>query len=252
MTLFSTGEVSKKLNISLRTLRYYDQIGLVVPTIKENHGKRYYSDDDMLLLEKIILLKSTSMSLTDIRQIVNQVSIDKILTVHKKRLETDIEQLDQSLQHTTTLLNILKLEGTLQWKQLLPLLTEEENRKKQERRKEHLGQLFSKEEQSILSENLPKMEDPLIIKWINIVKRIELCLEKELKPSSPDGQLIATDVDILAKDAFGDHPELMEKFWAARKSEETSLELNLYPIRKEVLLFLEEAIVYYEGHVSNK
>lgn len=53
MTLFSTGEVSKKLNISLRTLRYYDQIGLVVPTIKKDNGKRYYSEEDMLLLEKI-------------------------------------------------------------------------------------------------------------------------------------------------------------------------------------------------------
>ncbi|WP_249871651.1 MerR family transcriptional regulator [Oceanobacillus saliphilus] len=250
MTLFSTGEVSKKINISLRTLRYYDQIGLVVPTIKKNNGKRYYSEDDLLLLEKIILLKSTSMSLKDIRQIINQVTIDKILTVHKKQLETNIEQLNLSLQHTTTLLNTLKLEGTLQWNHLLPLLSEEENSKKQERKKKLWSQLFNKEEQSILSENLPKMEDPLIIKWINIIKRIELCLENGTSPSSMEGQLIAVDVDLLTLESFGDKPDLIDKFWEIRKSEETSAELGLYPINKEVLIFLEEAIVHHEATKS--
>ncbi|MBD8070728.1 MerR family transcriptional regulator [Bacillus sp. PS06] len=247
MTLFSTGEVSQKLNLSLRTLRYYDQIGLAVPSIKEESGKRYYSEEDMLLLEKIILLKSTSMSLKDIKNMINHVTIDKILSVHSKQLELHIEQLTQSLQHTTTLLNIFKLEGKLEWEQLLPLLSEDENRKNKEREKQFWNQLFTTEEQSIISENLPKMEDPLIIKWINIIKRIELCIEKGHTPSSIEAHLIVVDVDLLTKESFGDNPELIEKFWTVRKSEEASAQLNLYPIKKEVLDFLEEAIVYYEG-----
>lgn len=250
MTLFSTGEVSKKLNISLRTLRYYDQIGLVVPTIKKDNGKRYYSEEDMLLLEKIVLLKTTSMSLKDIKKIIHSITIEKILTVHKEQLEMNIERLTQSLYHTTTLLSILKLEGHLKWEQLLPLLPEEEDNNIKDRKKKLLYDLFSKEEQSILAENLPKMEDPFIIKWINIVKRVELCLQNGILPSSAEGQLIAVDVDILTKESFGEHPELIEKFWEARKSEETSAQLGLYPIHKEVLNFLEEAIVYQETSKS--
>ncbi|AST94157.1 MULTISPECIES: MerR family transcriptional regulator [Sutcliffiella] len=249
MTLFSTGEVSKKLNISLRTLRYYDQIGLVVPTIKKDNGKRYYSEEDMLLLEKIVLLKTTSMSLKDIKKIIHSITIEKILTVHKEQLEMNIERLTQSLYHTTTLLNILKLEGQLKWDHLLPLLPEEGNNNK-DRKQKLWNDLFSTEEQTILSGNLPKMEDPLIIKWINIVKRVELCLQNGILPSSAEGQLIVVDVDILTKESFGDHPELIEKFWEARKSEETSAKLGLYPIHKEVLNFLEEAIVYQETSKS--
>ncbi|WP_078551343.1 MerR family transcriptional regulator [Bacillus alkalicellulosilyticus] len=250
MRLFSTGEVSKKLNLTLRTLRYYDQIELVVPTVKKDNGTRYYSEDDLLLLQKIELLKSTSMPLKDIKKIINQVTIDKVLTVHKSELETNIEKLSQSLQHTTTLLNTLKIEGKLQWSQLLPLLSEEENRKKQERKAKTWSQLFSQEEQSILSENLPKLEDSFSIKWINIVKRIELCLENGNSPSSIEGQLIAVDIEILTKESFGDNPELLEKFWGVRKSEKASADFDLYPIRKEILNYVEEAIVHYEGTKS--
>lgn len=189
------------------------------------------------------------MSLKDIKKIIHSITIEKILTVHKEQLEMNIERLTQSLYHTTTLLNILKLEGQLKWDHLLPLLPEEGNNNK-DRKQKLWNDLFSTEEQTILSGNLPKMEDPLIIKWINIVKRVELCLQNGILPSSAEGQLIVVDVDILTKESFGDHPELIEKFWEARKSEETSAQLGLYPIHKEVLNFLEEAIVYQETSKS--
>ncbi|MFA9558483.1 MerR family transcriptional regulator [Evansella sp. AB-rgal1] len=247
MILFSTGEVAKKLNMTIRTLRYYDKIGLVVPSLKKENGTRYYSEDDMLLLEKIALLKSTSLSLKDIKTIIDQVTTEEILTVHKMQLETTIEQLNLSLQHTTTLLNTLKLEGKIQWDQLSPIVSDEEKRKKQDRKKQLWSQLFSNEENSILSANLPKLEDPLTIKWVNIVKRVQLCLDNGNSPSSIEGQLIAVDVDLLAKESFGDNPDLIKKFWEVRKSEETSAKLDLYPVNKEVLIFLEEAIFHYDS-----
>lgn len=247
MVYYSIGEVSKKLKVSRRTLRYYDQIGLVVPTLKEDHGKRYYSKDDMLLLEKIILLKSTSMSLNDIKKVINQVTIHQVLSIHKDHLESNIKQLQQSLKHTTTLLNLLKLEGNIQWDQLLPLLSEEEQKLKQERKKLIWEKIFSKEEQSILSERMPKMEAEQGEKWVNIIKGIEICLEEGKEPNSQEGQLIAKDILILSKETFGDNQSLIAKFWEVRKSEDTSSALNLYPVKAEVLLFIEEAILQYEN-----
>ncbi|MFF5994996.1 MerR family transcriptional regulator [Lysinibacillus sp. KU-BSD001] len=103
MDYFTTGEVAKRLNMSVRTLRYYDQINLVVPTLKDENGKRFYSENDLLLLQKISLLTETSMPLKDIEQIINDLSIEKVLTVHKMQLETDRKALEQSLLHTQTL-----------------------------------------------------------------------------------------------------------------------------------------------------
>ena len=47
MKRWTTGEVSKQRNISIRTLRYYDQIDLLTPSFKDDNGKRYYSEDDL-------------------------------------------------------------------------------------------------------------------------------------------------------------------------------------------------------------
>lgn len=186
MTYFSTGEVSKKLNLSLRTLRYYDQIGLLEPALKEDNGKRYYTPENMLMLEKVILLKATSMSLEDIKKIISQITIQKTLTVHKAQLELEIKQLQQSLDYTNTLFNILKLEGDIHWDQLLPLLSEENKSLKQQRKKEVMEKLFTKEERAALAEQLPKMDKDIeqIEKWINLIKRIELCLEESKTPDS--------------------------------------------------------------------
>ncbi|HEO8421988.1 MerR family transcriptional regulator [Niallia sp. FSL W8-0635] len=246
MNFYSTGEVSKKLTISLRTLRYYDEIGLVVPSKKEDNGKRLYNDEDIFLLEKIILLKSASISLNDIKQIINHITIFETLTIHKEQLEDHIQQLQQSINYTNTLLNILKLEEELQWKELIPLFAEEQPALK--KKDKIIKSIFNKEEQKILKEKLPKLEnDPReLTKWIHLIKRIERCLEEQRAPHSKDAQMIAEEILLLSAETFNGEKELEAKFWEVRKSEKASSNLNLYPIRKEIIDFLEEAILIYE------
>lgn len=250
MTYLSTGEVSKKLDISLRTLRYYDEINLVKPTLKENNGKRYYSTDDLLLLEKILLLKSASISLEDIKKIMNQVTIQTTLSIHKTQLEDKIKHLQQSLNHTNTLVNMLKLDDDIHWEQLLPLLSEENQSLKRHRKNDVMNKLFNKEQQEALKKQLPKMESNSdhLLKWLNLAKRIELCIEDGKTFDSPEGQLIAHDTLLLSNEMFNGDDELAKKFWEARKSEEISADLNLYPVKKEIILFLEKAINYYENN----
>ncbi|CAI9387241.1 MULTISPECIES: MerR family transcriptional regulator [Bacillaceae] len=246
MNFYTTGEVSKKLSISIRTLRYYDEIGLVVPSKKEDNGKRLYNDNDVFLLEKIILLKAASISLHDIKQIINHITIFETLTIHKEQLENHLKQLQQSLNYTNTLLNILKLEEELEWKELIPLFTKE---KTELNKKEKIIKfIFNKEEQRLLNEKLPKLEnDPKdITKWIHLIKRIEYCLEEQKAPHSRDAQLIAEEILLLSSETFNGEKELEEKFWEVRKSEKISSSLNLYPIRKEIIDFLEEAILIFE------
>lgn len=236
---YTTGEVSKKLHISVRTIRYYDQINLLKPTMIHESGKRLYSEDDILLLEKITLLKAASLPLKDIQQIIERVSIDNILKMHQERLKVDMQQLQKSLEHTNTLLNIMKLEGTLSWEELVPLFQQRQTYSKEDVWKE----IFTKEERATLTSGLPKLEeDPdNIMKWINLIKRIELCLAEGKSPNSPEGKIIAEDVQILSSSTFA-NKDLADKFWEIRKSEDASEALGLYPVSKEILLFIEEAV----------
>ncbi|MFC7319728.1 MerR family transcriptional regulator [Halobacillus campisalis] len=242
MRYFTSGEVSQTLGISVRTLRYYDQIGLVTPAKKEETGRRLYSSRELVVLEKILLLKSLSMSLEDIQKIINELTIEEILTLHKEKLENKIQDLQYSLQQTHSLSNTLKLEGDLDWNQLLPLVRENNKRAGTNRWENH----FNEDEQKILQEDLPKMEDPSTKKWINIIKRSQFCIERELTPDSEEALTLAEDCLLLSEDFFNGDEQLQQKFWEARKSEETSKEMGLYPIPSDVLDFLEKATLCYE------
>ncbi|MFP8783217.1 MerR family transcriptional regulator [Planococcus plakortidis] len=232
----TTGELSKRLNVSVRTIRYYDQIGLVEPSRKETGGKRCYSSKDILKLQKILLLKSLNLSLEDSRSILAEQSIDSILAVHKSLLVSEIDQLQSSLKHTQSLLNLLELEETIHWEDLISLVAGPQNEKM-------WSHYFSPQQQEVLEERLPKLESDSLAtkKWINIIKRIELCLDNGIPPSSKEGQLILSDVDILTAETFGDDPKLAAAFWEARKSSQASEDLGLYAINPAVIEFLELA-----------
>jgi len=232
----STGELSKNLNVSVRTIRYYDQIGLVQPSRKDASGKRYYSKDDILELQKIILLKSLNLSLEDSRSILSERSMSAILLAHKSLLIEEMEHLTNSLKHTQSLLNMLDLNVTLHWEDLISLVANAEKEK-------DWNQYFSVEQEENLKSQLPKLEsgDTTTKKWINIIKRIELCLENGVSPTSLEGQLILEDVNILSEETFGNDPELVDAFWEVRKSPEASEELGLLPISPRIIDFLEMA-----------
>ncbi|MFD2043793.1 MerR family transcriptional regulator [Ornithinibacillus salinisoli] len=244
MNIYTTGEVSKKLHISVRTLRYYDQIGLLTPSEKDANGKRLYLETDLLTLEKITLLKTLNLSLKDIEKVLTKITIEQLLHAHKNSLEQKIEEWNTSVKHTTTLLNVFHAEGDLKWEQLIPLVRDAQNK---ENIDHHWDQYFDQEEKEMLKERLPKMEEdgPSIRQWININRRIELALEKGVTPDSEEGQLIAEDTMILSDQLFEGNEELGDKFFEIRKSPEKSRDINLYPVKEEVLQFMEEAITAF-------
>ncbi|MBN3554708.1 MerR family transcriptional regulator [Fictibacillus nanhaiensis] len=245
MSLFSTGEVSKQYGVSVRTLRYYDQIGLLLPSIKSDSGTRMYTKEDLQLLEKITLLKSLSLPLTEIKKIIGEVTIKDILVVQKKDVQTQLDQLQSASEKINTLLHILELQGELDWEHILSLVQANEGAKIAEKN-QTWEKLFSDNERKTLQNSLPKLEDASTAKWVNIIKRIEICLKNKSEPSSEEGLLIASDVLLLSHEMFQGDAELEEKFWNARKSETSSRSMNLYPVSNEVLEFLDRAIISYQ------
>lgn len=56
-SFFKTGEIAKKANVSVRTIQYYDSIGLLHPSIVDEKGYRFFSEEDLIKLQKNTLLK---------------------------------------------------------------------------------------------------------------------------------------------------------------------------------------------------
>ncbi|MBO9128993.1 MerR family transcriptional regulator [Bacillus sp. 165] len=94
---FSIGQMSKLHNIPIKTLRYYDEIGLFKPVeVDSVTGYRYYSIEQFEQLDIIYYLKTLGVPLKDIKQQLENRDIDYFLTLLKeqsKLTERKIEQL---------------------------------------------------------------------------------------------------------------------------------------------------------------
>ena len=71
--MYKIGEFSKIVDIPVRTLRYYDEYGILKPSEVDNFtGYRYYSDENILECHLIKLLKSLDFTLEEISKYKNR------------------------------------------------------------------------------------------------------------------------------------------------------------------------------------
>ena len=92
----TVNEVSKLTGVSIRTLQYYDKIGLLSPAERTAAGYRLYDDAALERLQQILLLRELEFPLTEIRTILSSPGFDRnralsqqieLLTLKKERLE---------------------------------------------------------------------------------------------------------------------------------------------------------------------
>lgn len=100
-------EVSLLTGISVRTLHYYDEIGLLKPTMTSEAGYRLYDDKALEVLQQILFFKEFDMPLAKIRAIMGNPNLDRnqllnsqksILLMKKERLEHIIDSIEDILK----------------------------------------------------------------------------------------------------------------------------------------------------------
>lgn len=101
---FTIGEISKLSSISLKTLRYYDEIGLLKPKyVNKENNYRYYSIEQLTTIDLIKLFKSTGMSLDLIKEILSsQSNLDFMvqnIRNQSKVIAEKIKELSQIKKH---------------------------------------------------------------------------------------------------------------------------------------------------------
>ena len=96
----TVNEVSKLTGVSIRTLQYYDKIGLLVPAGRTEAGYRLYDDTALERLQQILLFRELDFSLAEIKTVLDAPGFDRrkaleqqieLLTLKKERLEGMIE-----------------------------------------------------------------------------------------------------------------------------------------------------------------
>ena len=238
MKRWTTGEVSKQRNISMRTLRYYDQINLLTPSFKDENGKRYYSEEDLFKLEKIIILKSLSLPLEEIRILLDKLTYKQILISHFNHLQEQLSKLQTSIANTTSLINMIDVEHNLSWEHISKLVQRSQTTAKK------WIDYFQEDDKVLLQNIIPSIShnDENTHQYIVLLNQIESYIEQGIQAESLEGIEIAKKLIKLSDETFQGNDNLIEQFWEVRKLpvEET----GLYPIPKDVLEFVERCIEY--------
>ena len=95
----TVNEVSKLAGVSIRTLQYYDKIGLLNPTGYTDAGYRLYDDTDLERLQHILLFRELEFSLKDIKEILKSPDFDR-----NKAIKQQIELLKLKRDHLNDLI----------------------------------------------------------------------------------------------------------------------------------------------------
>lgn len=119
MSKYTTGEIAKLCNISVRTVQYYDDRGLLSPSELSEGGRRLYNDEDVRQLKTICYLRDLDFSIKQIERLLNEPNSNKVLTclldeqikalsneVNKKQSQLDsLEQLKKLVKKDDLSLN---------------------------------------------------------------------------------------------------------------------------------------------------
>ena len=101
--MMTVNEVSKLTGVSVRTLHYYDEIGLLHPASVLDTGYRLYDEENLKRLQQIMLFRELKFPLKEIKEIIDNPNFDT-----KRALENQIEMLSLKKEHLENLIQHAK------------------------------------------------------------------------------------------------------------------------------------------------
>jgi DNA-binding transcriptional MerR regulator len=86
------GDLAKRTRLSVRTLHYYEEVGLLRPSARTEAGHRLYTEDDVVRLQRILSLRQLGFALEDIRRCLDQddYALAPLIDLHLKQLREQI------------------------------------------------------------------------------------------------------------------------------------------------------------------
>ena len=176
-------EFAEFTGVSVRTLHYYDEIGLLTPAfVDETTGYRFYDERSLLCMQEILFYRELDFSLKSIGEILSSPNYDKsralneqkqLLILKKERLERLISAIDGAVKGE----NIMKAFDNSEFEK--HKVEAQEKWGKTDAYKEHAERTknYSKQKWNALAEGMD-----------HIIAEFALCMRKDESPDSTEAQ----------------------------------------------------------------
>lgn len=133
MSKYTTGEIAKLCGVSVRTVQYYDNRGILSPSELSEGGRRLYSDDDLGKMKIICFLREVGMPLGSIGELFSESAPENVISLlldeQKKLLSEEIGERQAQLDKVNELSRELKKLDSFSIKSIGDVANVMENKK---------------------------------------------------------------------------------------------------------------------------
>ena len=210
--------VTKLANISgvsVRTLHWYDEIGLLKPAYHASNGYRIYEEEQLLTLQQILFFRELGFELKQIRKVLRNGDFDKMVALlsHRQVLEKSVEKTKKLIQTIDKTIEHLKGNKKMKDKEMFSGFSKEE----QEKYEKQIIELFGEKGKALVEESKEKRKKWSKVDEENFKKEFEKICQELARLLEQNFQVNQTEV----QSAIRQHHLWLSKCWTPTRESYT-------------------------------
>ena len=238
---YTVKKLSELSGVTIRTLHFYEEIGLLKPAYHGSNGYRYYEEKELLQLQQILFFKELGFSLKQIEKVLGKSDFDQLsaLYSHRKHLSKEQEKIEQLLKTIDKTIKHLKGKKKMKDEEMfIGLVTKAKGGESYFAAEEIVGK-------SVKTPTVKKREKAFyesITKTAHAIFRdLVRCIEKGLDPTSDEVQRIIQKHHAFAEQMHAATKEVY-KALAQLYQEHPEFRKQLDPFHPQLATFMAEAM----------
>lgn len=226
--MWKVGELAGRIGLSVRTLHYYDEIGLLSPSGRTEAGHRLYAAGDIARLQQIKSLRHLGFSLEEVRDCLDRPDfpLHRVIRLHLSRLRETIElqqRLRNRLEAMADRLSSAEEVSAEEFIETMEVMSMFEKYYTPEQLEE-----LEQRRRAIGEERIREVE----AEWPELIEQVRTEMEKGTDPADERVQRLARRWMELVEDFTGGDPGIERSLGNMWRQEETIHGMDTGPMRE--------------------
>jgi len=237
-TTWKVGALARKTGLTVRTLHYYDEIGLLSPSLRTDAGYRLYTAADVVRLQQITSLRHMGFALGEIRDCLDRpdVSVQQVIELHLGRLKEQValqRDLCRRLEAMAARLSAATEVSVEEFIQAMEVMGKMEQYYTPEQRA-----YLDERKQTVGEERIRQVEEA---EWPALIAQVRAEMDRGTDPTDPRVQALAQRWMALVGEFTGGDPGITKSLGSMWQQEESIHGMDTAPMR-EMMAYIGKAL----------
>ncbi|GIN62633.1 MerR family transcriptional regulator [Robertmurraya siralis] len=221
--VYTISEFGQKARITVRTLRFYEELGLIIPAQKNSAGHRLYGLEELAKLQLIQSLKFIGYSLQEIKNLLEDdvkglPQLEKSLAWQHQLLTEKRNELNRAIEAVERIQMLMSEGKPITWALLRSLLYEMEHEQEQE---QWVREYFSEDIVNHFFSLSKEQRKQIDLEMLELLSTIKELIKNGASPQSPEAFDVLTRLTEMVTRHIDDHEAFAEQLEKAQQSMET-------------------------------